>query len=227
MQIDDRYLTSVTDAFGINPLRPWLGTDIVNVAALFSMNSAMFSLVTDYYFYSAHQTLVHRLVHYRDMISGLYNEMGRYMRIQTLLQYHNIFRDIRVKLNKLANSADGNARRVEIDAVSTRLAIAILSMMAIYGRPARFRIPAERGTKVISDLLADRWQVRHLINLERRVRHASKLWMRKLLAIFADESGTFENGFGPGSVWIRKIQPLLRTAISLLLLLPLGGSGTN
>jgi hypothetical protein len=220
--INDVYVRSVSDEFGTNPIRReqrWLGPNIVNLAALVSMNNAMLPLASHDPFYKLHSAQVHRLVHHRDLIIRLCNEMARYMQIQTRLQYHEIFQDIRVELNHLPYDPDG----VELHNISTRLGYAILSMLAIYGRPAESAAPggsaapAAPGTEVIPHLLVleDRWPVRRLINLELD-ECPDRLWMLGLLKILNKEIETFKNDFGPGSEWTVHIRPLLRKAIGFL-----------
>jgi hypothetical protein len=237
-RIDDRYLTRVSDEFGIDPTipqRPWLGTQTVYLAALISMNNTMHSLVRRFNFQSMGATLLQRqrLVRYQDMITRLYNGMVQYLRIHTMLPYYDTVQDIRNELTELADSPISRARSSQIQSIAEDLSHAILSMIAIYGLPARpempatgtgrnrtpYRpaVPAAPGTEVISDVFARRWEAGRLINLGLSSSSANtRIWILQLLRGLKQDLKPSVDCLGSGSGWIWPIPSLVDLAAYLL-----------
>lgn len=237
-RIHYRSLIRLSNSYGIDPtipVRPWLGTETVYLAALLSLNNTMLRHLRSLDFQLMDAKLVQRerLVRYQGMITKLYNDMARYLQIQPLLPYYDTVWDIGNKLNLLANSPVGRANSSRIQNVAENLCHTILSMMAIYGLPARPAMPtttrtnrtwtanipaapAAPGTEVISDQLRRRWEVGRLIELGPTVNVTSTVWILQLLRGLNQDLQPFVNALGAASGWIGAIPSLVNRATSLL-----------
>jgi hypothetical protein len=249
-RVDDRSLTRVSADYGTEPtipVTPWLGTETVYLAALLSLNNTMLRLVRPFDLQLMGATLVQRqrLVRYQDMITRLYNGMARYLQNRPLLPYYEAAREIQNELIQLANSSVSPARSSRIQTVTERLSHTILSMMAIYGLPARPEMPSKstgrkrttytpavppaHGTAVISDLLAHRWEAGRLIDLGPAFKVSARVWLLQLLRGLKQDLQQFVDSLGVRSGWILPIPSLLDLAIPLLRKTPPAPrhSGTN
>jgi hypothetical protein len=234
--IDDAYEIDLWNEYAASRTGEWLSfrTYIVHIATLYSMNATMLGLSTYYDPLIGH--LVLRLAGYHEMISDLHLLMSRYLQISSLRPFSASFKTSEERLNELSSTVGISDRMFQIRSLAYDLYTQILSVIAIYGIPPLPPVPVITptpgfpvvpgnhvipGTEIIFKLFENHLPIRCLIGQNVCANVRDDVWLVWALRIIRAELLTindrvWEDLYWSGSTWVRRLVPMVNTALGVL-----------
>jgi hypothetical protein len=210
-------------------------THMVDIAILYSMNASMLDLIglNDPQFGS----LVGRVADYQHMIMRLHSSMARYLQIDTLRWYDDIFATLGNDLIQFDTNVDIGDRMIQTRRRAFDLSNHILAVIAIYGCPPRTEfhlLPgtlAIPGTETLFNLFESRWAIRRLIGqkifMDVRDDHWI-LWVMRSLRKELLKIENVRNLYGGWTEWVLRLREIVNMALSMLVQhAPVEPTGTN